>query len=279
MVDPCQCLPRCWPLAQSFIVRPSRCASHQPMTVHPAIPSGRPGIKTFNPALSLWCGPVRSGGPAGSAVGSNSLLGKEFRDVGQVTTINERIGMAMDTTPAAVRSVKDFGHPQVPSTLGADGITHELDGGSLDERQPGNIAIGPAVQELDAAGPPTPLRSDDALPLACFDATATVTSDRAEDRSIGGQLVTGAITVDPRLVVTAAFIEQQRQDGLVGHRHSLPPAAGPPSTIGRRRGMPVSNPGASAVDGTNAMPGSVRISSICRSRGQDRSRLRVAVRG
>jgi hypothetical protein len=85
-------------------------------------------------------------------------------------TIDERVGMAVDPSPAAISLVEDLGDTEIPTTLRALGVSRELNAAALDERQPCDLAIASTVQVLDGPGPSTPLRCDGSLAFRRLDA-------------------------------------------------------------------------------------------------------------
>jgi hypothetical protein len=129
-------------------------------------------------------------------------------DVSESMTVDERISMSMESLPLAMGPSEDLGHAKIPSTLDAVLVVSELDGGSLEEDEPSQIAVGAAVEELDRAGTPSPLRGDHPLALGRFGAAWAEAADGTEDRAVVRQGVRSTIAVDPRMVVGSATLEQ-----------------------------------------------------------------------
>ena len=92
--------------------------------------------------------------------------------------------MSMQSLPLAIGPSEDLGHTKIPPTLDALFVVSELDGSSLDEYEPGQIAVGSAVEKLDRAGAASPLGGDDPLALLRFGAAWTEATDGTEDGAV-----------------------------------------------------------------------------------------------
>lgn len=176
-----------------------------------------------------------------------STLMEEGGDVGQAMSVDERVSVSMQSFPLAVGPSEDLGHAKIPSTFDALLVVSELDCSSLDEDEPGEIALGSAVEEFDRAGAASPLGGDHPLALRRFGAAWTEAAYSTEDRAVVGQGVWGTIAVDPRPVVGTAALEKlgeliinrHRSTSLPRHRTSTVGHAAVPAVGGARAFGPV----------------------------------------
>ncbi len=129
-------------------------------------------------------------------------------DVAEAMPVDERISVSMQSFPLAIEPSEDLGHAKVPSTLDAFLVVSKLNGASLDEHEPGQIAVGSAVEEFDRAGAASPLGRDHPLALRSFGPAWTEAADGTEDRPVVREGVWGPIAVDPRQVVGTAALEK-----------------------------------------------------------------------
>jgi hypothetical protein len=139
-------------------------------------------------------------------------------DVSEAVTIDEGVSMPMQASPLAVRPSEDLGHAEIPATLDAHFVVGELDRCSLDEDEPGQIAVGSASEEFDRAGSPSPLGSDGPLALGRLSTSWTEAADGAEDGAVGRKGVWSAVAVDPRLVVGTTALEKLGEFIITRHR-------------------------------------------------------------
>jgi hypothetical protein len=79
------------------------------------------------------------------------LLAEERGHAQELSPVDQRVRVAMDSNPLALRPVEHLGHAQIPAALRPWRVRGELHGAPLDERKPREVPTDATVEELDRA--------------------------------------------------------------------------------------------------------------------------------